>query len=46
MAGSTAEAGVLYGGVLRAEEAEMVIASYLQMAGYPALEREGKKSES
>ena len=29
-----------------AEEAERLIASYLQMAGYPALEREGKQSES
>ncbi len=29
-----------------AEEAETVIASYLQMAGYPALEREEKKGES
>ena len=29
-----------------AEEAERLIASYLQMAGYPALEQEGKKSES
>ena len=29
-----------------AEEAERLIASYLNMAGYPALEQEGKKSES
>lgn len=29
-----------------AEEAERVIASYLQMAGYPALEQEEKKGES
>lgn len=29
-----------------AEEAERVIASYLQMKGYPALEQEEKKSES